>query len=717
MSEVEPGGSVGIEPRVNEPAARPRFRLRRPTIDAPKSRRARVKGLWRSTAHALEQRQLFVLLPFAMIAGVIVSLLASAEPAPWALAAVGVAIALVLWFARRSLVATRLAALAAAFWIGFSLLTIHGALFGTPMLRGAAYGAFQARIDDVLADAPEGRRVIISAITPVLPTQPVPFRRARVLIKNGPPVAPGDIVAGNIYFYAVPGPALPQAFDAEFAAYFEGIGAYGSATSLKLVRSADAPAPDRLVDTIRQTISARIDAVLTQPSAGIARAIINGDQTEVQEGPRKIMATAGLAHVLAISGLHLSLVAGSVFFVLRLLLALAPPVAGRLDVKKVAASGAIVTALAYYAISGGGAAALRSTIMAVLIFAAVLFGRRALSMRNIAIAGLATVLIEPTEIFRPGFQLSFAAVIGLVGVYEMLHRPRLAGRGLLGFVVSHYAGIAVTSVIAGTATLVFAIYHFQQTSPLGIVGNLVLMPLVAFVLMPSAMLAVLLMPLGLERPFIQIMGWSIDRMLDVAAVIAGWSEHINATPILTPVALVIALGALAWFAFFTNRWRLLGPAFAVPAVLLFTLDHPPDVLVSDTTQAVAVSDAGGYALIAGRPGSFATNIWSETYKQPIGAPPPAMKRCDALGCVTRSPQGFVVAISRSLAALDEDCRSADLVIARMPGPDDCRAETTVVDAADLARDGVLWLRWDETSRRFEIRPSVTGLNRPWRAGR
>jgi competence protein ComEC len=715
MSEtVEAPEIVDDEVRPRRPSPR-RFapRLPRPI----RGRRTTVSGLGASAAHAFEQRQFFILLPYAMIAGVIVALEADAPPAPLALGLVAVGTALALWLVRRTVVALRGVGLFAAFWIGFSLLAVHGALFGTPMLHGAVYGQFEARVDAVLATTPTGRRLVLSHIYADAPTDPVGFRRARIELRNGPPLAPGDVIDGRIYFYEVPGPAAPGGFDAEFSSYFQGIGAYGSAVSARLVSSGDPTAPDRIVDGVRQTIGARIAAVLNQPSNGIARAIITGDQTAVLEGPRKLMATAGLAHVMAISGLHLSLVAGSAFFVLRLLLALITPLAAHVSAKKVAAAGAIVAALVYYAISGGGAAALRSTVMAVLIFTAVLVGRRALSMRNVAIAGLFTVLTEPSEIFRPSFQLSFAAVVALVGAYEMLQRPRLLGRGPLGVVASHFGSIALTSLVAGTGTLVFAIYHFQQTAPLGIVGNLMVMPLVTVVMMPSAILAVLAVPFGLDRPFVWLMGWSIDRMLDCAGLVAQWSQGISAMPLLTPLALVIAFAALAWFSFFTNRYRLIGPVLAIPAIMGFAVAAPPDVLVSDTTQAIALRGADGLALVSGKPGSFSVNIWGETYRQPIGPAPPGTTACDSLGCISHSPLGFTIAVSKEMAAFEDDCATADLVVTHLPAPDYCRSEAAVVDAGDLAGGGTQALRWDKTAGRFEVQPAITDLNRPWRAGR
>jgi competence protein ComEC len=680
--------------------------------------RATARGLAGSAGRALEQRQLFVLFPFAIVVGLIASLLADAAPQPWALGLVGVLVVVGLWLARRRIAALRLLALFAAFWVGFSLLALHGALFGTPMLGHAVYGTYRARVDAVVAASDSGRRLIVSAIEPVAPAEPVAFRRARILVKSGPPLAPGDIIEAPIRFYPVPGPAMPNAYDSEFHAYFDGIGAYGSLTRAATLVTAGTPsAPDRLIEDIRQAIGARIAAALAQPAEGIARALITGDQTGVTQAARLSMATAGLAHVLSISGLHLTLVAGTVFAVLRLLLALAAPLARHVSVKKLAAVGGILAAIGYYAISGGDIAALRSTVMIVLVFGAVLFGRRALTMRNVAIAGLVTVLTDPANVFRPSFQLSFAAVIGLVGVYELMGHRQFRPRGLLSHAGAHLGGIAMTSLIAGAATTLFSIYHFQQTSPLGILGNLMALPLVGFIMMPAAMLSVVFMPIGFERPFLLVMGWSIERMLDIARIVAGWSTGLNASPLLTPVALVIGLLALAWFAFFTDRWRLLGPALAVPAVMAFAIDRPPDVLASDTTQAVAIRGADGLELVAGQPDSFAVKVWSETLKQPIGPAPPGTTNCDTLGCVSTGAPRFTVATTKSEAGFAEDCRNADLVVTHLTAPAWCRRETKVVDATDLAHGGVQWLAWDAGAGRFDVRPAIADLNRPWRAGR
>jgi competence protein ComEC len=339
-------------------------------------------------------------------------------------------------------------------------------------------------------------------------------------------------------------------------------------------------------------------------------------------------------------------------------------------------------------------------------------GRRALTMRNVAVAALIIILSDPVSVFRPSFQLSFAAVVALIGAWELTRGREGRERSLPMQVVAYFSGSAVTSLVAGAATLLFSIYHFQQTSPLGVIGNLISLPLVGFVMMPAAVAAVLMMPLGFEGPFLKAMGWSIDRMLDVARLVAGMSGGLNASPLLTPVALFVGVVALAWFVFFPNRWRLLGPLLAVPAVALFALDTPPDILISDTTQALAMRFDDGMRLVDGKPGSFAVGVWEETYGGTIGARTgDDLVGCDSIGCIATSPAGFTLSLVEDPAGFYEDCSDADVVVTHRTAPKACHAPL-VIDAAALRIGGVQWLRWTGTA--FEVRPAIVDPDRAWR---
>ncbi|WP_127753073.1 ComEC/Rec2 family competence protein [Devosia sp. 1566] len=669
----------------------------------------------RALEAALAGRRVFVLLPFAAIAGLVSYAGLPFEPAGSALGAVGAAACLGACLALRNLAALRLAVLFAAFWGGFCLLPVHGALWGTGMLPFPLYGQYEAVIDEILSATQEDRRVVVSALRPLGEAPSAPINKARLLIPAEPPLQPGDTVRGQLRLAPVPGPVLPGAFDGQFHAYFAGIGAYGNATGA-MTRVAEATDFNlgRSVEDLRRAVGARLDEQMEGASAAIARAMVVGDQSAITDETRDVMAASGLAHIYSISGLHLSIVAGGVFWLVRLLLASLPGLAVRWPVKKLAAVAGIAAAFSYLLLAGGLAnvPALRSTIMLALIFGAVLAGRRALTMRNVAIAALVVILLDPASVFRASFQLSFAAVVALIGIYELPRRtPSVHRAGIARLIVS-VGTAALTSFIAGTATLLFSAYHFQQTAPLGVIGNVLVLPVVSLVIMPFGVLSVLLMPLGLEAPFVAVMGWGIDRMVHGAVLVAGWSEGLTGNPLLTSTALLLGLAALAWFAFFPSRWRFLAPVAAIPLILLFGLDQRPDVLVADTTQAVAVRSETGLGLLTGRAGSFAVDVWGQHYQEEI-APVIDAARCDSLGCVVATEQ-FGVAVVRDVGAFAEDCARHDLVVTRLRAPIACRAQAQVIDRDDLARGGVHWLKWEDGEQRFVVRTAVPNLTRPWR---
>lgn len=689
----------------------------RPAQGEPRLRKA-TTSLRVSLAAASEQRRGFVLLPFSLIAGLVIYASLPDEPEflHIALGTVCVLVVVCSAIAMQSLWALRWTSQIAAVWIGFCLLPLHAQAFGTPMLRFPAYGSYQAVVDEVLSADADGRRVVVSDITPIEGSRSVPVRRARLLVPLEPVLEPGDTISAKLRLAPVPGPVLPGTHDGQFHSYFVGIGAYGGVTSaFERVSQGDETDINRRVQALRGFIGWRIDLALEGSSAAIGKAMMVGDQSGISDETRDVMAASGLAHVYSISGLHLSIVAGGIFWLVRLFLA-SLPVLVAWPVKKIAAVVGLVAAFGYLLLAGGpdNVPAFRSTLMLALIFGAVLAGRRALTMRNVAIAALIIIVMDPASVFRPSFQLSFAAVVALIGVYEL---PRAGQGGKSGVVERLFRFVlatAATSFIAGLATLLFSAYHFQQTAPLGVLGNVLALPFVSLI-MWFGVLAVLAMPVGLDDPFLRLMGWNIDRMVDVAELVAGWSEGITGNPLLTIWALLLGLVALAWFAFIEGKWRLLAPAVAVPLVFAFGFADRPDILIADTTQAIAIRDGEALALASGRTGSFAVDVWSRHYQSDILAQHSAA-RCDSLGCVVHT-QDFSVAIIRNAAAFAEDCTGFDLVISRISAPTWCGADGILVGPWQLERQGVHWLAWDDTAGRFDVRPAIVHINRPWRVWR
>ena len=313
---AQPGESA-LADRERLPELAP-AKLPLPVAWQPEPKGGLLAGVREAFADALEHRRLFLLLPFTMIAGLIVAFELPAEPSAVLLGAGGAAVAILLLATRQSLGWNRVAGLVTAFWLGFCLLSIHGALFGTQMLARPAYGIYEVRVDEVLTANADGVRAIVSGITPIDKARALPVRRARIVVNALPDLGPGDVIRSPVRFYAVPGPVVPNGFDTQFHSYFDGIGAYGNTIGqVERVKAGDLGAPERVIDGVRRAIAAKIDAVLPQPSAGVARALITGDQSVVTDETREVMSTAGLAHVLSVSGLHLTLVAMLVMATLR----------------------------------------------------------------------------------------------------------------------------------------------------------------------------------------------------------------------------------------------------------------------------------------------------------------------------------------------------------------------------------------------------------------
>jgi len=665
---------------------------------------------------AVEKRRLFVLLPFSMISGLICYAAMPAEPSAYLLAGVAIALAVLMVVLRIRLALNGLRSVVqmSAFWLGFCLLPLHGLAFGTPMLAYPAYGTYEAQVDEVLSADENRIRIIASQLVPVEDARPVPIRRARIVLPGGMKLAPGDRFRVALRLAPIPGPVLPGAHDGQFHSYFVGVGAYGSTIgTLEVLADGDVWSLTRQVQGLRTAIGDRIDTVLDGATAAIGKAMVVGDQSDITDETREVMAASGLAHIYSISGLHLSIVAGGIYWLLRLALASIPALVAW-PIKQISASVGIVAAFLYLLLAGGvdNVPAFRSTLMLALIFGAVLAGRQALTMRNVAIAAIIIILIDPASIFRPSFQLSFAAVVGLIGIYEL---PRLHGTpstGRLARIGGVVAATAWTSLVAGLATLLFSAYHFQQTAPLGVIGNVLALPFVSLVIMPFGVFSVLAMPLGIDGPCLAIMGWGIDRMIDVAELVAAWSQGWTGNPLLAGWTLGVGLIALAWFAFLETRWRLLGPALALPVILAVGFEPRPDILIADTTQAVAIRDGEAMALVTGRTGSFAVDVWSDHYQTEITAPHPAAN-CDDLGCILINP-AYSVAVIRNAAAFAEDCGRHELLIARIYPPQFCYATGQVIGPRDLLQGGVHWLVWNEATGRFDIRPAIENLNRPWR---
>ncbi len=312
-------------------------------------------------------------------------------------------------------------------------------------------------------------------------------------------------------------------------------------------------------------MTARIQSILPGSTGGIASALITGDRAAISDADEQALRDAGLAHVLAIAGLHMALVGGGLFWVLRALLAAFPSVALRYPIKKWAATAALGAARSFYLMISAAVKHLpgstRAFVMLAMMLFAILVDRPALSMRSLALAATVILLLGPESLIEPGFQMSFAAVVGLIAVAEWEQartRVETFGPRRFAHIRRYIRGIATTSLVGSIATVPFAIYHFDRATHYAVLGNLLAMPIMGFIAMPAAALSVFLMPFGLDAWPLRVLGFGIEIMLAMGRWVSALPGAVSVMPAWPVGALVlVSLGGL-WIGLWRRRWRWLG---------------------------------------------------------------------------------------------------------------------------------------------------------------
>jgi competence protein ComEC len=349
-------------------------------------------------------------------------------------------------------------------------------------------------------------------------------------------------------------------------------------------------------------------AIEGQPGA-FAAAVLTGDRSGLEAGPVEDMRDANIAHLLAISGLHMGLLTGVVYGGLRLVLALVPYLALRYPIRKWAAGGALCAAAFYLALSGGNVATERAFIQVAVMLCAVMLDRRAITLRSVAIAALIVLAHRPETLFSPGFQMSFSATAALVAVFNGMRGAEWL-RVRPGWQKWLFA-LFLSSVVAGAATAPYAAAHFNRVSVYGLFANLLTVPVMGSLIIPAAVVAAILWPLGLSWLAFAAMEPGLIWTLEVAARVSdlpGAVDFVPSPPAAT-LGLVSAGGILLIVWRGRGRWTGLAPLALAAA--LWTGTERPDLLVSDTGGLVGVMTEEGRALSRPRGDGFVAGIWLE----------------------------------------------------------------------------------------------------------
>lgn len=664
-------------------------------------------------------------LPVAFGAGIGVYFALPFEPPLWAAPAAFAPAAAGAWFARRRLSLAFALWLAAAAAAGAGAAGLRTALAAAPILAWE-HGPAELRGEVASVERrPAGYRVVVEVDgIDRLPAEEWP-ERVRLNMRTGAPPPPGRPIAVRAVLLPPPAPAAPGGFDFARALYFQRIGAVGYAVGPPRGGAEGAAAPRRL-EALRLGIAERIEAAMTDGRDGdpewrrrarIAAALLTGLRGGIDEAVLAWLRDSGLAHLLAISGLHLGLVAGLVFYSVRLGLALVEPLALRRPIKKWAAGAALAAAFGYLLLTGATIPTQRAFVMTGMVLAAVMLDREPLTMRPVAWAAFLVLAWRPESLVGASFQMSFAAVVALVAFYEAA-RERALRRAdpdrRWPRPAVYLGGVVATTLVASLATAPFSAYHFHRVAAFGLAANLVAVPATAMWIMPCGLLALLLMPLGLEAPVLDAMGWGIAVVVAVAEWGAGLPWAAALVPAAPPSALAcVALGGL-WLAIRRGPRRLWGAAGIAAGLAATAAARGPDVLVNDEGTLFAVrTPPGGLALSSNRADRFAAQNWLRRAGEAEAAPwPPEGMACDSLGCLYAPGGGPRAALAFDARALAEDCAAAAVVVSAEPVRGDCAAPL-VVDRFDLWRDGAHAVYFDGGGGARTVGARAARGDRPW----
>ena len=548
------------------------------------------------------------------------------------------------------------------------------------------------KIEGVVAEIhsrPHGNRfVLVNPHIEGLEKEKTPVKiRVNINTENGGARA-GDRVSMLAVISALPRAVIPGGYDFSRYAYYEQIGSVGYAVSdVKIIKSREGFSLFDYIENLRRTIEARLLGDIDGEAGGIASAMLVGEKGGISKDTLENIRVAGIAHLLAISGMHLSLVAAIFFFVSRAILALIPPIAINYNIKKWAAYIAIGGSGFYLLISGAPISAQRAFLMTSLILFGVIIDRSGTPMRSVGLAALIILIFTPESILTPSFQMSFAAVVALIAAYEALlpFFKKYFEFGIMRKILLYILGMMVSSVVAGAATAPFALYHFSNFSTYGVVANLVAIPVTSFVIMPSGVMALLLMPFSAEWLPLYFMQWGINIITSMADYLAGLPQAVSDVPALPFLGLALVTMGGLWLMLWKTRWRLIGVVPIILAVATLFFIRVPDIIIDADGELFAVKDGDKMIFSSRSKSRYARERWQEKYgiaeAYLLGKTENDVIKCDSYGCIYKNK----VAIARHPKAVIEDCSNVQLLINLTYFKPRC--STTTISYWDLKKHG------------------------------
>lgn len=600
--------------------------------------------------------------------------------------------------------------------LGISLAWWRAERVAAPVLARPSISAFTARVERVeplvardlvrLRLAPIGERGLPPVVRVNLAAADVP---------NG--LTRGAIIALRARLMPPPGAAVPGAYDYARVAWFDGVGATGRGFApVAIVKPGEPPGRD-----LRNRLSAHISSRVDGAGGAVAASLATGDQGGIPEADAEAMRRSGLAHLLSVSGLHITAVVGATMVLVLRLLALWSWAALNLRLPLIAAGAGAVAAIGYTVLTGSEVPTIRSCVAALLVLAALALGREAMTLRLVATGALIVLLVRPESLAGASFQLSFAAVTAIVALHESATMRRWFARREEGGgrrLARALGALLLTGIAVEVALMPIALFHFHKAGLYGALANIVAIPLTTFVVMPLEAGALLLDAVGIGAPLWWLCGWALKLLLLIAHTTADAPGAVAALPSMPRAAFGLMITGGLWLALWRTRVRLAGLAPLVAGAVWAAATPAPDLIVTRDGRHLALRmPDGGMALLRERAGDYVRGVLAEGGGVEGELPvldDVAGARCNRDLCVATVGAGWRILATRSgylvdAGALIAACRNADVVVSERRLPRGCRPRWLRLDRPVLARTGGVALRFDPPG----VTTASDGGAHPW----
>lgn len=557
-----------------------------------------------------------------------------------------------------------------ALMLGASAAALRLHMVEAPVLREPIFFKPVSGVVEDLQHKEKKTKLILRDVTVEgLEAKDTPKRVSISILKIPEMLALGTRIQLPAMLFLPPSPVMPEAYDFARMFYFDQLGAVGFSPRRPEILDARSTSHESRITALRLAISDHLVAVMGAEAGAIASALMVGEQSRVSDEVSDSMRASGIYHILSISGLHMALATGMVFFLARLLLVIIPFAALHWPIKKISAVLALIAGAGYLLLAGAPVPAIRSYIMVACVLVAVLADRKGISMYSLGWAATLILLFMPESLFSASFQLSFAATLAIVGLYERYGQLLFhAQAGLFQRCLLYFLGLMLTSLAATFYTSPLAIAHFNRMAIYGVLANMLVVPLSSIVIMPAALVAFVTMPFGVDTIPLIVLKWGLEIMMAMSRFVEHFPYANITLPSPSNAGFLLMIAGGLWFVLWGTRIRYIGLALLASGLATIVFFKPYDVIISDDAKRIAYRSADNrWVMLRGDVDSFEAEIWLRSQgqemmlsrKQALLIMPEL--RCDKTSCmVTREGKTLLVSIKKS----DDDyCTSgADIIV-------------------------------------------------------